>query len=127
MTKTEFILQLRRALSGRMDTLSSGGLDTLSKGMDTLSKRMDSKKISEHAAYYEEYIEIQVRKGAEEEQVVESLGSPALLAKSILNAEYDSQMRLDGRTLFSLGTHIKSLCLDLGTRAGQKVKKWFEK
>ncbi|MDE7006798.1 MAG: DUF1700 domain-containing protein, partial [Lachnospiraceae bacterium] len=67
MTKNDFILKLRRSLAGK---LGSG-------------------EISEAASYYEEYIEIQVRKGQKEEQVVELLGDPVLFAKSILNAEYD--------------------------------------
>lgn len=103
MTKKEFIQQLRRSLSGKLE----------------------SAKISEHAAYYEEYIEILVRKGQEEEQVVESLGNPSLLAKSILNADYDSKLRLNNATLLSLGTRVKSLCFTLGKKAGEKMKNWF--
>lgn len=104
MTKKEFIQQLRRSLSGRLD----------------------STVISEHAEYYEEYIEILVRKGQEEEKVVEELGSPALLAKSILNADYDSRHRFNNTTLLSLGTRMRSLCLALGRKAGERMKGWFE-
>lgn len=104
MTKNDFILKLRRSLAGKLG----------------------SEEISEAASYYEEYIEIHVRKGQKEEQVVELLGDPALLAKSILNAEYDKKLRLNDTTLFSLGTKLKSVCAafwgnwEAGPKAGLK-------
>lgn len=104
MTKKDFIIKLRRALSGKLD----------------------GRVVAEHASYYEEYIEIQVRKGKEEWQVTEELGDPALLAKSILNAERDSRSHLNETKLFALGMHAKSICLDLSHRMKQKAKDWFE-
>ncbi len=104
MTKKEFLTQLQRSLGGKIE----------------------SAKIAEHTAYYEEYIEIQVRKGRTEEQVVEALGAPELIAKSIWNAEYDSKTHLNETTFFSLATHIKSICADWSGRIGQKAKGWFE-
>ena len=104
MTKNEFVKQLRRSLSGKLD----------------------SAKISELAGYYEEYIEVLVRKGKEEEQVVDELGNPALIAKSILSAEYDRKPRLNQTTLLSLGMRVKSLCFALGSKLGEKAKTWFE-
>lgn len=104
MTKKDFITKLRRALTGKLD----------------------SAKIAEHAAYYEEYIEIQVRKGKEEWQVTEELGDPALLVKSILNAERDSGSRLSETKLLALGMHVKSVCLNLSRKMKQKAKSWFE-
>lgn len=104
MTKKDFITRLRRALSGKLDGMA----------------------VTEHASYYEEYIEIQVRKGKEEWQVTEELGDPALLAKSILNAERDSRTHLNEAKLFALGTYMKSICLDFGQKIKQKAKDWFE-
>lgn len=105
MTKKDFLLQLRRSLSGKLG----------------------SAEISEIAAYYEEYIEIQVRKGQDEQQVTELLGDPALLVKSILNAKHDKKYHFDGVTFFSLGTRIKSVCKDLGDKFGAQAKRWMEK
>lgn len=104
MTKRDFITKLRRALTGKLD----------------------GAKIAEHASYYEEYIEIQVRKGKEERQVTEELGNPALLAKSILSAEQDGGSRLNETNLFALGMHVKSVCLDLIRKMRQKAKNWFD-
>ena len=61
MTKQEFMTELQRALNGRMG----------------------SAKAAPHVSYYQEYIEIEMRKGRPEEEVMEELGSPRLLAKSI--------------------------------------------
>ena len=40
--------------------------------------------------YYQEYFEIQVRSGKSEQEILEQLGDPRLLAKSILQAEQRS-------------------------------------
>lgn len=100
MTKKDFILKLRRSLAGGLD--SAG--------------------ISEVASYYEEYIEIQVRKGQEEGQAVALLGDPALLAKSILNAEYDKKPRFNDITFFTYGIKLKSICMDFLERFRSEVK-----
>lgn len=64
MSKQEFIDRLRAALSGRV----SAGL------------------VEENVAYYEEYINTQIRLGKLEESVLASLGDPRLIAKSIITA-----------------------------------------
>jgi len=105
MTKRDFLIQLQRTLGGRLE----------------------SAKIAGHTAYYEEYIEIQVRKGSDEEKVIEALGAPELIAKSILNAEYDSKPHLNEATFYSLGTRLKSVCGDLGEKIGRKARDWFNR
>ena len=65
MTKQDFILELRMVLSGKLD----------------------SSKIDAHARYYEEYINAEVRNGKSEKEVLEMLGNPRLIARSILDAE----------------------------------------
>lgn len=93
MTKQEFLQELQRALVGKLD----------------------SAKVQELAAYYSEYFEIEVRKGAKEEDVAASLGSPRLLAKSILEAagnEREKGNGSDGRKAYASGR-------------GSRLKKWF--
>lgn len=65
MTKHEFLEQLQRALGSRVA----------------------SSVVNENLSYYEEYIATQVRTGRSEESVIESLGDPRLLARSIADAE----------------------------------------
>lgn len=72
MNRYDFIENLRRALSGQMP----------------------SGRVAEHIAYYEEYIDMQIKKGKTEEEVLSELGEPRLLAKSIVTAEgtsYDTK------------------------------------
>lgn len=65
MTKQDFILELRMVLSGKLD----------------------NSKIDAHARYYEEYISAEIRNGKSEKEVLEMLGNPRLIARSILDAE----------------------------------------
>lgn len=64
MEKTEFIERLQRALAAG---LSSG-------------------QVVENVRYYQDYIDSEIRKGRSEKEVMESLGDPRLLAKSIIEA-----------------------------------------
>lgn len=61
MNKIEFVEQMRRSLSS---------IDDYTYVNDTI-------------AYYENYIESQIRMGKSEEQVMQELGDPRLIAKSI--------------------------------------------
>lgn len=86
MDKNEFIEKLRRALSGGLG----------------------SAQVADNIRYYQDYIESEIRKGKSEEEVIESLGDPRLLAKSIIeankhsgenygsNREYDEEMADNG-------------------------------
>ena len=65
MTQREFIDKLKACLSGKV---SSGTLQ-------------------ENVAYYEQYFASEKRQGRSEEAICASLGSPQLIAKSILEAE----------------------------------------
>ena len=64
MDRTEFIERLQRALAGGVN----------------------SSRVAENVQYYREYIDMEIRKGRNEEEVLESLGDPRLLAKSIIEA-----------------------------------------
>lgn len=85
MDKTEFIEKLQRALAGGLN----------------------SSQVAENVRYYQEYIDSQIRKGYSEAEVMQQLGDPRLLAKSIIeankragasygsNREYDEEMPAD--------------------------------
>lgn len=53
---------------------------------DALAGGLGSSKVAENVRYYREYIDMEIRKGRSEEEVLESLGDPRLLAKSIIEA-----------------------------------------
>lgn len=74
MTKQEFLDELQRALTNKISAVA----------------------VTEHVNYYREYIEVEVRKGKSEEAIVQELGSPRLIAKSILTAAGMEQEQNDG-------------------------------
>ena len=65
MTKYEFTDSLRRALTGRVSAA----------------------EVDDTVRYYEEYIDSEIRLGMAEEQVLERLGDPRLLARSVIERE----------------------------------------
>ena len=65
MTKGNFISQLEEQLRGEIDQAS----------------------INDNIRYYKEYIEDEMKKGKREKEVLESLGDPWAIAKSIIQAE----------------------------------------
>lgn len=65
MNKQEFLDRLRTALNGRV----ASGL------------------VMENINYYENYINTEIRKGRSEEEVLDSLGDPRLLAKTIVQTQ----------------------------------------
>lgn len=64
MNRIEFIEKLQRALAGGLD----------------------SRQVTENVRYYQEYIDMEIRKGRSESEVLAGLGDPRLLAKSIIEA-----------------------------------------
>lgn len=64
MNRYEFIEKLRRALTGQAT----------------------QSVINDNVRYYEEYLDIEISKGRNEEEVLRSLGDPRLLAKTIIEA-----------------------------------------
>lgn len=67
MEKTEFLEQLRQSLSGRIE----------------------ADKVTDHLRYYEDYINTQMRLGRTENEVLDSLGSPRLIARTITDTQKD--------------------------------------
>ncbi|MDE7246789.1 MAG: DUF1700 domain-containing protein [Lachnospiraceae bacterium] len=51
-----------------------------------LAGGLNSSGVAENVRYYREYIDMEIRKGRSEEEVLQSLGDPRLLAKSIIEA-----------------------------------------
>lgn len=75
MSKQEFIEKLRSSLSGQVPA-----------GM-----------VEENVAYYEDYINSQIRLGQPETVIMQNLGDPRLIAKSIITANTGEEYVDDGR------------------------------
>ena len=56
----------------------------LSELRETLSGNMSESEVQSNLAYYSSYIDDEVRKGKTEEEVLEELGSPFAIAKTLL-------------------------------------------
>ncbi len=109
MTKQEFLDELRQMLSGEVS----------------------SEVVMDSYRYYATYIEEEVRGGKEESQVLEELGRPALIARSIIAAnsgerEADEIYTEDGRTKRARNNPFSSGAFgtkDREERREEKVKK----
>lgn len=64
MNRLEFMEKLQRALAGGLN----------------------SRQVTENVRFYQEYIDVEIRKGRSETEVLTELGDPRLLAKSIIEA-----------------------------------------
>lgn len=79
MDKIEFLNRLRAALTGRVDATV----------------------LAENIAYYEDYINSQMRMGRTEEEVLQSLGDPRLIAKTIIETnEMEGSTVQEGQTAY---------------------------
>lgn len=65
MTKQEFLDELRLALTGRVS----------------------SSEVTDSVNYYEEFVATRVRSGQPEDEVLENLGDPRLIARSIIDVQ----------------------------------------
>lgn len=61
-------------------------IEFVDKLQHALSGGLGSALVAENVQYYREYIDVEIRKGRSEEEVIGSLGDPRLLAKSIIEA-----------------------------------------
>lgn len=78
MNKYEFITNLQKHLTGKVST----------------------EKLQEITAYYNDYIDSQIRKGKTEDEVLKELGDPRLLAKTIAATEGNSGYGEDFETVY---------------------------
>lgn len=75
MDRREFIAELRREMSGGFSTA----------------------EIEDAVSYYEDYIDMQIKKGKREDEVLRQLGSPRLIAKSMKAAGRGTGGAMGGR------------------------------
>ena len=107
-------------------------LDTL---RSQLSGQMHEGKVAAHVRYYEDYIQSQVRSGRDEQQVLDELGDPRLIAKTLIDTDdsaavydesgyseesYGADDYADNGTESSAGK-ARSFKLDLSTWYGKAI------
>ncbi len=82
MSRTEFIRGLREELEGKVS----------------------AEVIQENVRYYDSYIAGEAAKGTPEEEVIEALGGPRIIARTIVDAAYDTEDRPDGFETYGAGS-----------------------
>lgn len=106
MLKQDFLDGLRRSLSGKVDV----------------------ELIDETIRYYEDYIDVQIKKGESESSVLEKLGKPALLAKSIVQANANCGNSGSQSEIYEDGEaerYSRSKVGDKGVRLITKMPGWL--
>lgn len=81
MDRNEFITNLQRHLTGKVSV----------------------EKLKELTGYYCDYIDAEIRKGKSEEEVLDSLGDPRLLAKTIVETEGNDNYHNYSQTVYEDG------------------------
>ena len=69
MNKNEFLNQLQLSLNGKLK----------------------ASQVEDNIQYYNDYVEEQMRRGRTEREIMETLGSPRLIARTILDASKESE------------------------------------
>lgn len=68
-----------------------------------LEGRVPHSIIQENLKYYDSYISEETSKGRTEEEVIGSLGGPRIIARTIVDAAFDTEDRPDGFDTFGAG------------------------
>lgn len=107
MNRRDFIDGLRRALSGKVEV----------------------ELIDDTVRYYEDYFDTQIRMGKSEQEVLEALGNPALIAKSIVSANrQDGTMGSGAKEIYEEEEHksySRSKFGDKGVQLIMKMPGWL--
>lgn len=61
----------------------------------TLSGRVSHEIVNENVAYYETYIDTEIKKGRSEREILQELGDPRLLAKTIIDTTDERETVLE--------------------------------
>ena len=82
-----------------------------------LEGRVPYSVIQENVRYYDSYIAEEAAKGISEEEVIESLGGPRIIARTIVDAALNTEDRPDGFETFGSGPAYGSGPSEEGGRA----------
>lgn len=97
MNKQEFVDRLRAALAGRIP----------------------APRVEENVNYYMDYINTEIRKGRSEEEVLQSLGDPRLIARTIIQTSGALN------TEYSAGYQGESYGAESGRRRSFRIPGWL--
>lgn len=79
--------------------------DFIDKLRATLSGRLPSSAVADNVNYYEDYINVEIRKGRAEADVLMELGDPRLIAKTIIQTSGSADSSYSGAdSIYSTGS-----------------------
>lgn len=90
-----------------------------------LSGQMQEGKVAAHLRYYEDYIQSKVRAGADEEAVINMLGDPRLIAKTLIDTDVDSGFCEEEASSFQ--GSAQDFFRDSGSQQAAPKRTWFKK
>lgn len=99
-------------------------LDTL---RSQLTGHIPDQKVNSHLKYYQEYIDTQIKNGSTEQEVLEKLGSPLLIAKTLLDTDEGEGFYVETEEAYEVPPeqkqpyHHRSYKLDLTTWYGKAI------
>lgn len=79
-------VKYRYAAKRGMEDILMDRYEFISTLRASLTGKVPSTTVEDNVQYYEEYIEIQLRQGKSEEEILGALGDPRLLAKTVIEA-----------------------------------------
>ena len=78
---------------------------------EQLSDQMPEAKASAHTQYYHDYIQDAIKRGQKEKQVLDSLGDPRLIAKTLIDTDAEPSVFSGTNTSDYSGQDIYHTCL----------------
>lgn len=98
-------------------------LEFLKKLKDALSPEMDARSVKEQISYYSHYIDEEVAKGRSEGEVVDALGDPWLIARTLLDSPGEAYQMPENMTLEdddseTFESHVHSFAIDTWWKRG---------
>lgn len=96
-------------------------VEFLEKLKEALSNGMDSFTIQGHLNYYKEYIDEEMKKGRSEKEVMDELGDPWVIARSLMDAPKQGQ----GKEVYGSAEVVDDGREDRGGSSYREMKKEF--
>ena len=92
--------------------VSMGKIEFLRILQASLAGKVSAKIVNENVSYYEDYINTQIRMGRTEEAIMDQLGDPRLIAKTIVSA-CNMEKERQGEAQFTSDDHKKKMGFSL--------------
>ena len=101
-----------------------GRYEFLKKLKEALENDLDHQKVQEHISYYTQYINEELRKGRTEEEIIEELGDPWMISRTIVDSPNGQEETYDQGQNSSYNSHQEEKGVSFG-KEQPAWKKWL--